>query len=80
MKRSRAHYLGVSPARLQRQFARFEKVTRRRAEEIAYAWGEVDNFVVSEMDGFLDGFSALEQAIKEAIERLRAQEDEDEAT
>ena len=75
MKRIRAkqrgHYLGVSAARLERAFTRFEAATRRRAQEVAYAWCDVDNGVVIACDEFLLALDQLEETLKQSVELLR---------
>lgn len=73
--RTRAHYLGVSPARMLRASTKRIDAVRLRVQEIAYSWGDIDNSVVNEADRVCEALDAFEETVKEAVEYLKAPED-----
>jgi hypothetical protein len=68
--RTRAHYAGMSIAKLRHKAERFAAATEKRAQTIAYEWGDVDNYVVMACDRLVAELEQWRVEMKEALERL----------
>ena len=57
-----------TPKRAAAKSRRKIEASRKLLQEVAYQWGDVDNYLVLLVDGLLESLDALKEAINEHLE------------